>query len=52
MKKLKTPSFAAGVNRDDVNEGADLIGLPLEEHVANCIAAMQANAEALGLAGV
>jgi len=51
MKKLKTPSFAAGVNRDDVNQGAELIGLPLEEHVGNCLTAMQKDAIALGLAG-
>lgn len=48
-KKLKTPSFAAGVNRDDVTNGAALIGLPLEDHIANCLAAMQKDAEALGL---
>lgn len=51
MKKLKTPSFAAGVNRDDVARGAELIGLPIEEHVANCIAAMQERASDLGLSG-
>jgi len=51
-KKLKTPAFAAGVNRDDVAKGAELIGLPIEEHVANCIKAMQAKADELGLAGV
>lgn len=50
-KKLKTPAFAAGVNRDDVAKGAVMIGLPIEEHVANCIAAMQGSAEELGLAG-
>jgi len=50
-KKLKTPSFAAGVNRDDVNQGAELIGLSLEEHIGNCLAAMQKDAEQLGLKG-
>lgn len=50
-KKLKTPAFAAGVSREDVVAGAELIGLSLEEHIANCIAAMQLCAEELGLAG-
>lgn len=48
-KRLKEPRFAAGVHRDDVYKGAEELGIPLEEHVANCIAAMSANAEALGL---
>jgi len=51
MKKLKTAAFAAGVNRDDVTRGAELIGLPIEEHVANCIKGMQLRAAELGLAG-
>ncbi|MBX3111273.1 MAG: HD domain-containing protein [Fimbriimonadaceae bacterium] len=52
VKKLKTPAFAAGVSRDDVARGAELVGLPLEEHIANVLAAMQGDAEALGLAGL
>lgn len=49
MKKLKIPAFAAGVNRDDVVNGAGEIGLPLEEHVQNIIDALRACAPSLGL---
>ncbi len=49
-KKLKQPSFAAGVNRDEVREGAEELGVDFTEHVAFVIAAMQARADALGLA--
>ena len=48
-KKLKQPSFAAGVNRDDVTHGAELLGLPLDDHIANVIAALQPIAPQLGL---
>lgn len=52
LKKLKDKSFAAGVNRDDVINGAQEIGITLDEHVQNLILAFQGNAEALGLQGV
>jgi putative nucleotidyltransferase with HDIG domain len=39
-KKLKTPSFAAGVSREDVALGCQEIGLDLDEHVANVIDAL------------
>ena len=48
-KKLKQPSFAAGVSRDDVYEGAELLELDLDEHIANVIAALQPIANELGL---
>jgi putative nucleotidyltransferase with HDIG domain len=49
-KKLKQVSFAANVNRDDITRGAADFGVDLDEHVAFCIAAMQANAMSIGLA--
>lgn len=49
MKKFKEPNFAAGVNRDDVRAGAEMIGLTLEEHIANMLEAMKADKSALGL---
>ena len=48
-KKLKQPSFAAGVHRDEVYAGAELIGLDLDEHIRNVIAALQPIAPELGL---
>ena len=48
-KKLKQPSFAAGVSRDDVFEGVELLELDLDEHIANVIAALQPIAGELGL---
>jgi putative nucleotidyltransferase with HDIG domain len=48
-KKLKQPSFAAGVSRDDVYEGAALLELELDEHIANVVAALQPIAGELGL---
>ncbi len=51
-KKLKQPSFAAGVNRDEVAQGAEELGVDFDEHVAFVIAAMEARADQLGLAGV
>ncbi len=50
-KKMKDKPFAKGVNRGDITKGAEELGVPLDEHIAFCIAAMQKNAETLGLAG-
>ena len=48
-KKLKQPSFAAGVHRDEVYAGAELLGLELDEHIANVVGALQPIAPELGL---
>jgi putative nucleotidyltransferase with HDIG domain len=48
-KKLKQPSFAAGVNRDEVRQGAEELGVDLDEHITTVIAAMEERADVLGL---
>src|SRR5690242_5444569 len=48
-KKLKQLSFAAGVHRDEVYAGAELLGLELDDHIANVVAALQPIAGELGL---
>jgi putative nucleotidyltransferase with HDIG domain len=48
-KKLKQPSFAAGVHRDEVYAGAELLGLELDEHIANIVSALQPISKDLGL---
>jgi|SRR5215211_405725 len=49
-KKLKQPSFAAGVNRDEVARGAEELGVDFDDHVAFLIDAMAERADELGLA--
>jgi putative nucleotidyltransferase with HDIG domain len=48
-KKLKQPSFAAGVNRDDVYQGAEELGVELDEHIRFVTEAMRPIAPELGL---
>ncbi len=50
-RKLKDKAFARNVNRDDIVNGAQELGVPLDEHIAFCIEAMKASADSLGLAG-
>ena len=48
-KKLKDKAFAKGVNRDDVRQGAEELGVPLDEHIAFVIQALRPVEGALGL---
>ena len=48
-KKLKQPSFASGVNRDDVYAGAELLGVELNDHIAFVTEALRPIARELGL---
>src|SRR5277367_4107838 len=50
-KKMKAKVFARAGLREDITGGAMLLGLSVEEHVGNCLRAMQARAEELGLEG-
>jgi predicted hydrolase (HD superfamily) len=50
-KKMKDKAFARAVLREDITGGAELLGLSVEEHVGNCLKAMQARARELGLEG-
>jgi putative nucleotidyltransferase with HDIG domain len=51
VKRMKDKAFARGVKREDLRAGAELLALPLEEHIANVIASMREQADALGLRG-
>ena len=48
-KKLKDKAFARAVSREDIRNGADELGISLDEHIQFCIMAMRENKEALGL---
>ena len=51
-KKWKNLAFAAGANRDEMEHGAEELGIELWEHVGNVIEAMKLAADEIGLAGV
>jgi len=50
-KKMKDKAFARAVNRDDIKRGAEELGMPLDNVIAEVIAALKSDAERLGLAG-
>jgi len=49
LRKMKSKSFARSVNRDEIELGARELGVPLEEHIAFVLSALQAEAKELGL---
>ena len=51
IKRMKDKAFARAVKREDLRAGAELLGLPLDEHIANVISFMRERADALGLRG-
>jgi predicted hydrolase (HD superfamily) len=51
MKRMKDKAFARGVKREDLRRGADELGVPLEQHIANVIGFMRERADSLGLRG-
>jgi putative nucleotidyltransferase with HDIG domain len=51
-KKMKDKAIARAVKREDISDGAELLGLSVDEHVGNCLRAMQARAVELGLEGI
>ena len=50
-KKMKDKAFARAVNRDDIRRGAEELGLPLDEVIANVIAALKTDGQRLGVVG-
>jgi putative nucleotidyltransferase with HDIG domain len=50
-KKMKDKAFARGVSRDDVVQGAQELGVDLDEHIAFVVAALQRSADSIGLSG-
>jgi putative nucleotidyltransferase with HDIG domain len=50
-KKLKQPSFAAAVDREELQSAADALGVPFDDHVAFVIAALEGQAQELGVTG-
>ncbi|BBB33041.1 metal dependent phosphohydrolase [Thermotomaculum hydrothermale] len=50
-KKMKDKAFARQVNRDEIKQGAEELGIPLEEHIQNVITALTECAKELGFEG-
>src|SRR6187455_2806190 len=51
IKRMKDKAFARAVKREDLRAGAELLGLPIDQHIGNVIESMREQADALGLRG-
>jgi predicted hydrolase (HD superfamily) len=51
IKRMKDKAFARAISREDLRRGAEEIGLPLDQHITNVIAALRVRADELGLRG-
>jgi predicted hydrolase (HD superfamily) len=51
IKRMKDKAFARAVSRDDLRQGAEELGLPLDVHVTHVIESLREQADALGLRG-
>ncbi len=51
-KKMKDKGFARAVRREDITDGAEVLGVDLDEHIAFCIEALKPVAADLGIAGL
>src|SRR3954463_6710065 len=51
IKRMKDKAFARAVKREDLRGGAEILGLPLDQHISNVIGFMRERADALGLRG-
>ena len=50
-KKMKDKAFARAVNREDIIRGAEQLGMPLDDVIAQVVVALRGDAERLGIAG-
>jgi putative nucleotidyltransferase with HDIG domain len=51
VKRMKDKAFARAVKRDDLRKGAEVLGFPLDDHIANVIGFIRERADGLGLRG-
>jgi predicted hydrolase (HD superfamily) len=50
--KWKNKGFARAVNRQEIEHHTEVLGIPLDEHIARCVKALQNSADVLGIRGM